>query len=72
LTVARHEWRRKLLPECLGEAQEAVAQLRARGIPVELKGKGGDWLVFDETEGDAWVVEMLDRVWPRWRDCVSD
>jgi hypothetical protein len=69
--VTRQEWRHKVLPEYRGQAQETVAQLRALGIQVELRH--GDWLVFDlEAEIDQRGVEMLDRVWPRWRDCVSE
>ena len=69
--VTRQEWRHKVLPEYRGQAQEAVAQLRALGIQVELRR--GDWLVFDlEAEIDQRAVHMLDRVWPRWRDCASE
>ena len=70
--MTRREWRHKVLPECRGKAQEAVAQLRALGIQVELRR--GDWLVFDleETEIDQRAVQMLDRVWPRWEECVSE
>jgi hypothetical protein len=69
-TVAR-EWRRRILPDCRAQAQEAVAQLRARGIPIEVKGRG-DWLVFDLEVPEARIGELLDRVWTGWRDCVSD
>jgi hypothetical protein len=66
------EWRRKVLPEYRLRAQEAVAQLRAVGIRAELRRD--DWLVFDlhDVEVDHRAVEKLDRVWPHWRDCVSD
>jgi hypothetical protein len=70
--VTRQEWRHQVLAECRGQAQEAVAQLRALGIQVELRR--GDWLVFDleETQIDQRAVEMLDRIWPRWQDCVRE
>jgi hypothetical protein len=66
------EWRRKILPECRAEAQEAVAQMRALGIRVELTR--GDWLVFelDDLMIDHRAIETLGRVWPSWRDCVSE
>ena len=66
-----HEWRREILPDCLGKAQEAIARLRSQGIRVELKG---NWLVFDlgDTQRDARAFESLDHVWPDWRDCVND
>lgn len=49
-----------------------VAQLRALGIRIELTR--GDWLVIDleDTGIDHRAVEILGRVWPQWRDCVSD
>jgi hypothetical protein len=49
-----------------------VAQLRGLGIRIELTR--GDWLVID-LEGiwiDHRAVEILERVWPQWRDCVSE
>jgi hypothetical protein len=66
------EWQYKIRPECRGKAQEAVAQMRAQGIRVDLRR--GDLLVFTivETEIDSRAGEMLERVWPRWRECVSD
>jgi len=66
------QWRQKILPECRGAAQEAVAQMRALGIRVELTR--GDWLVFELEDLliDHRAVQILDRVWPGWRDCVSD
>ncbi len=72
--MAEHEWRRRVLPDCLGKAQEAVARLRSQGVRADLNG---EWLVFDlrAVEGrdpDAWVAGLLDRVWPRWRECVSE
>jgi hypothetical protein len=69
-TIADNEWRRKVLPGYLGQAQEAVAQMRARGIPVEVRR--GDWVVFETGFAGARAVEILDRVWPQWRDCLSD
>jgi hypothetical protein len=73
--MARQEWRRKVLPSCLGQAQEAVAQLRSRGIRAALES--GTWLVFDlwvneGAEPDAMVAKALDRVWPAWRECITE
>lgn len=73
-TITLDEWRRKVIPSCLGQAQEAVAQLRSRGIRVDLQR---DDLVFDlrleaREDPDAVVTEALDRVWPAWRRCVTD
>ncbi len=73
--MAPQEWRRKVIPSCLGQAQEAVAQLRSRGILADLQRDG--WLVFDlrldaSADPDAVVAEALDRVWPAWRQCVTD
>jgi hypothetical protein len=73
--MARQEWRRKVIPSCLAQAQEAVAQLRSRGIRAELQRDGS--LVFDlrlgaRADPDAVVAETLDRVWPAWRQCVTD
>ena len=73
-SVDQHEWRRRVLPGCLGKAQEAVARLRSQGVRADLNG---EWLVFDlrAVEGkdpDAWVAALLDRVWPRWRECVRE
>jgi hypothetical protein len=73
--VARQEWRRKVLPGCLGQAQEAVAQLRSQGILANLERE--TWLVFDlrleaRANPDVAVAKALDRVWPAWRECVTD
>lgn len=73
--VTQQEWRRQVLPSCLGQAQEAVAQLRSRGIRASLEG--GTWLVLDlrlETgaDPDTIVADALDRVWPAWRVCVAE
>jgi hypothetical protein len=43
--VTQREWRRQVLPSYRGQAQEAVAQLRSRGIRASLEGD--IWLVFD-------------------------
>ena len=72
--MARQEWRRKVIPSCLAQAQEAVAQLRSRGIRAELRR---DDLVFDlrleaREDPDVVVAEALDRVWPAWRECVTE
>jgi hypothetical protein len=72
--MARQEWRRKVIPSCLAQAQEAVAQLRSRGIRADLRR---DELVFDlrldaREDPDAAVAEALDRVWPAWRECVTE
>jgi len=69
--VNREEWRYKVSPEFRGKAQEAVAQLRALGILVELRR---DNLVFtlEDTEIDARAGEALERVWPDWQRCVSE
>ena len=66
------EWRYKLRPECRAKAQEAVAQMRALGLRVELQR--GDLLVLtvEDTIIDRRVGETLDRVWPGWRECVTD
>ncbi len=73
--MARQEWRRKVLPACLGQAQEAVAQLRSRGILADIERD--TWLVFDlrleaRADPDASVAKALDRVWPAWRECMTD
>ena len=72
--MARQEWRRKVIPSCLAQAQEAVAQLRSRGVRADLQR---DVLVFDlgpeaHENPDAAVAEALDRVWPAWRECVTE
>jgi hypothetical protein len=72
--MAQQEWRRKVIPSCLGQAQEAVAQLRSRGIRADLRR---DLLVFDlrleaGEDPDTVVAEALDRVWPAWRECVTE
>ena len=69
--VNPEEWRYQVRPECLGKAQEAVAQLRALGMRVELRR--GDLLVFTigDTGVDHRAAETLERVWPGWRECVS-
>jgi hypothetical protein len=70
MTADQRRW--KLRPECRGAAQEAIAQMRALGLRVELQR--GDWLVFEleHLVIDQQALEILDRVWPRWRDCVSE
>jgi hypothetical protein len=70
--VNRDEWRYKVRPEYRGRAQEAVAQLRALGIRVELRH--GDALIFtlEDTEIDRHARGTLDRVWPDWRECITD
>jgi ketosteroid isomerase-like protein len=62
----------RVRPECRAQAQEAVAQMRALGLRVELQR--GDLLVFtvEDTIIDHRVGETLERVWPGWRECVSD
>jgi hypothetical protein len=73
--MPRYEWRRRVIPSCAGQAQEAVAQLRSRGIRADLQH---DWLVFDllldggEEEVEAAATKLLDRVWPAWRQCVAE
>ena len=72
--MAGQEWRCKVIPSCLEQAQEAVAQLRSRGILADLQR---DVLVFDlrldaRADPDAVVAAALDRVWPAWRQCVTD
>ena len=72
--MARQEWRRKVIPSCLGQAQEAVAQLRSRGVRADLQRD--TWLVLDlwvedEADLDAMVAQTLDRIWPAWRECVA-
>ena len=73
--MARQEWRRKVTPSCLGQAQEAVAQLRSRGVLANLQRDG--WLVIDlrleaPADPDAVVAQTLDRVWPAWRECMTE
>lgn len=73
--MTQREWRRQVLPSCLGQAQEAVARLRSRGVRASLEG--GTWLVFDlrveeGADPDAIVADALDRVWPAWRVCVAE
>ena len=70
--MAADEWRLNVLSECRQQAQEAVAQMRALGLRVELTRR--DALVFqlEDIEIDRRVVETLDRVWPRWRECVTE
>jgi hypothetical protein len=73
--MARYEWRRRVIPSCAGQAQEAVAQLRSRGIRASLQRD--NWLVFDllldESEDpDRVVATALDRVWPAWRECLTE
>jgi hypothetical protein len=72
--MAQQEWRRKVIPSCLGQAQEAVAQLRSRGLLADLQR---DVLVFElrleaREDPDAAAAEALDRVWPAWRECVTE
>jgi hypothetical protein len=48
--------------------------LRSRAIRVDLQR---DWLVFDlwideAEEVEAVAAELLDRVWPAWRQCVAE
>ena len=73
--MAQQEWRCKVVPSCLGQAQDAVAQLRSRGVLANLQRDG--WLVFDlrleaPADPDAVVGAALDRVWPAWRECVTE
>jgi hypothetical protein len=70
--VNPEEWRYKVRPECLGKAQEAVAQMRALGFRVELRR--GDLLVFtiEHTVIDDRAGATLERVWPNWRECVTE
>jgi hypothetical protein len=70
----RQTWRRKVIPSCARQAQEAVAQLRARGIRASLER---DWLRFDllvdeGEEMDKLVAGLLDRTWPAWRECLVE
>jgi hypothetical protein len=58
----------------MGQAQEAMAQLRSRGVRASFQG---DWLVLDvllteDAEIDRAAAELLDRVWPAWRECVAE
>ena len=66
------ELRYKVRPECRGQAQEAVAQMRALGFRIELRR--GDLLVFtiEDTVIDDRARETLERVWPNWRQCVTE
>jgi hypothetical protein len=70
--VNPEERRYKFRPECLGKAQEAVAQMRALGFWVELRR--GDLLVLtiEHTVIDDRAGETLERVWPKWRECVTE
>jgi hypothetical protein len=73
--MPRYQWRRRVIPSCAGQAQEAVAQLRSRGIRVDLQR---DQLVFDlllnggEEDVEVAAVKLLDRVWPAWRQCMAE
>jgi hypothetical protein len=69
--VTRQEWRHKVSSGASGKAQEAVAQMRV-GFRVELRRD--DLLVFiiEDTVIDDRAAETLERVWPGWRECVSD
>jgi hypothetical protein len=70
--VNPEEWQYKVRPECRGKAQEAVAQMRALGFRVELRR--GDLLVFtiEHTVIDDRVGKTLERVWPNWRECMTE
>jgi hypothetical protein len=70
----RRKWGRKVVPSCARQAQEAVAQLRARGIRASLQR---EWLRLDLLIDEGEDVEdlaagLLDRVWPAWRTCVAE
>ena len=72
--MPRVQWRRRVIPSCARQAQEAVAQLRSRAIRVDLQR---DWLVFDlwleeGEEVEAAAGKLLDRVWPAWRQCLAE
>jgi len=71
-SVNPEEWQYRVRPECRGKAQEAVAQMRALGFRVELRR--GDLLVFtlEHTVIDDQAGETLERVWPNWRECVTE
>jgi hypothetical protein len=70
--VNPEEWQYKVRAECRGQAQEAVAQMRALGFRVELRR--GDLLVItiEHTVVDNRAGETLERVWPKWRECVTE
>ena len=70
--MTRQEWRHKVLPEHRGKAQEAVAQMRALGFRVELRRDGLLVFTIEDTVIDDRAAETLERVWPGWRECVSD
>ena len=70
--VNPEEWRYQVRPECLGKAQEAVAQMRALGLLVELRRGNLLVVAIEDTVADHRVGETLDRVWPGWRECVSE
>src|SRR5262249_5253147 len=70
----RQMWRRRVTPSCARQAQEAMAQLRARGIRANLQR---DWfaldlLVDEDEEIDELAAGMLDRVWRSWRECLAE
>ena len=72
--MPRVQWRRRVIPSCAGQAQEAVAQLRSRAIRADLQR---DWLVFDlwleeGEEVEAVAAELLDRIWPAWQQCLAE
>jgi hypothetical protein len=73
--MPRYQWRCRVIPSCTRQAQEAVAQLRSRGIRVNLQR---DQLVFDlllngaEEDVEVAAVKLLDRVWPAWRQCMAE
>jgi hypothetical protein len=58
--------------DCVERTQDAVAELRAEGIGVEIEPD--DWLAFEprSAETDAEVGALLDPIWPSWRECVTE
>ena len=70
--MSPEEWKYKVRPECRGKAEEGVAQMRALGMRDELRRD--DVLVFslEDTVIDRRAAETLERIWPDWRECVSE
>jgi hypothetical protein len=72
--MPRVQWRRRVIPSCAGQAQEAVAQLRSQAVRVDLQR---DWLVFDlwleeDEKVETVAAKLLDRIWPAWRQCLAE
>jgi hypothetical protein len=80
--MVQHEWRRRVIPSCLGQAREAVKQLQyqaAQDVHAELEELGGEdtrivlMLFMDEAlDPDDLAAKALDPTWPAWRECLTE